>query len=121
MLTLCVFEGTSLHCTVKLIPDRSVPCTQHRVTLYGDTCSGKTGSEHSIGTGKACSPGAGSQTAPGLGGGEFWIMGGHAGELCCRCWRDGGMAAVREAARMKHVFDAFLSRISQLGFFWSLA
>lgn len=33
---------------------------------------------------------------------------------CCCCWRGGGTAAVREAARMEHVFDAFLSSISQL-------
>lgn len=86
MLTLCVFEGTSPHCTVKLIPDRSVPCRQHRVTLYGDIRSGKTDSEHFIGTGKACGPGAGSQTAPGLGGGELWVTGAPAGEPGCCCW-----------------------------------
>lgn len=73
MLTLCVFEGTSLLCTVKLIPGRCVPCTRHRVTLCGDARSGETGSEHFMGTGRACGPGAGSQTAPGLGGRELWI------------------------------------------------
>lgn len=36
---------------------------------------------------------------------------------CCCCWRGGGTAAVREAARMEHVFDAFLSSISQLWVF----
>jgi len=79
VLTLCVFEGTSLHCTVKLTPDRSVPCTRHGVTLYGDTRSGKTVSEHFIGTGKACGLGAGSQTSPGLGGVGLQITGGGGG------------------------------------------
>lgn len=67
MLTLCVFEGTSLHCSVKLVPDRSIQCTWHSVMLYGEARCGKTGSEHLIGTGKGCSPRSGSQSAPGLG------------------------------------------------------